>query len=267
MSVAKNNISRLTPQYFSWQRSGAGFTLIELLIVAAIFSLTALLATTVFSNIQTSQRQISGQQRVTTDGRYVLETIAQSVRTGTINYVRLNPNTLELESPASDNILSTVDALGQVTCYRFNASRVEVLTGATIDCLGQNGSDWTPFTPEDLEVQALKFYITPTSDPYRPVPRVDTDCQISPPETSGVAPNIVVDAGFDSSLGACICRDTNDCFTDQQCTVAGSKSICTNPNIQPQVTIFLQSRSGSTRPGEKAEVTLQTTVVSRVYQR
>lgn len=277
MNAVKRRTNNGTKRKHFWRKSGAGFTLIELLIVAAIFSLTSLLATTIFSNVQSSQRAISSQQRVTADGRYIIETIAQSIRTGTINYARENSsgdNSLVLGSPATENILSTVDAVGVVTCYRLNPTthKVDVLTNTTVTC-GNTSSAWTTFTPEDLYIDTLKFYITPVSDPFRPVPRLETDCHVASPLYDTTDPLLIL-AGFARSLGACVCRNDLDCFTGQTCTTTvlasgptPAKLICTNPNTQPQVTIYLKSHSTAGGSGEQASATLQTTVVSRVYQR
>lgn len=233
------------------------FTLIELLIVAAIFSFAALLATTVFSNIQTTQRTILGQQRVTTDGRYILETLARGVRTGQVNY-GLWPNGVV---PASPTIFSVVDQDNVVTCYQKSGSQLQVLTPAPSDCSGT----WVSITPDDLQVDSFSFFISPSSDPFRAAPRINTDCKKNPPLTP-TPPTIT--EGFDEALGACVCTEETaaaDCFSGF-CTPSGSKSICSNPNIQPQVTFVLTTSSKQSQGGV-AKSTLQTTVVSRIYQR
>lgn len=248
------------------------FTLIELLIVAAVFALTALLATTVFSNIQSTQRGISGQQRVTSDGRYVLETIAQSIRTGSVNYLRENASgasSYVLTSPAVDSTLSLIDQVGLITCYRLNAltGKVEVLSGGTTACAPQGTATWVPFTPDDLNVVDLKFYISPVSDPSRPIPRSGSDCKVA----TSTDINGVVVSGFDVAKGACVCLapgiDAVNCFTGQSCTTSGTVKTCTNPNVQPQVTMYIKSQSRTGAAGEQSQISLQTTVVTRIYQR
>ncbi|MEK7538090.1 MAG: hypothetical protein AAB619_03935, partial [Patescibacteria group bacterium] len=236
-----------------------------LLIVAAVFSVAALLATTVFSNVQTTQRQVQGQQRTSTDGRYILETIARSIRTGTLNYSISDSGYSVFGEVITNPVtqISTVDQAGVVTCYKRDTDQVKVLTPAPADCdLGD--PNWTSFTPGDLTVDALSFYVTPRSDPYRPVPRSATDCAV---ERTPASPATPVTAGFDSAKGACICTSNTQCFADQSCVEADTASICANPNTQPQVTIYLKTSSTNTAPGERASVTFQTTIVSRLYQR
>ncbi|MBI3572890.1 MAG: type II secretion system protein, partial [Candidatus Kerfeldbacteria bacterium] len=63
------------------------FTLIEMLVVAAVFSIAFLIASTVFTNISTRQRSILVRQRISADARYVLENVARTVRIGSIDYV------------------------------------------------------------------------------------------------------------------------------------------------------------------------------------
>ncbi len=249
--------------------SGAGFTLIELLIVAAIFSLTALLSATVFSNVQSSQRTAQNQQRVTSDGRYIMEAIARSVRTGTINY-SIYPKG---EVPANNDYLAVTDQLGVVTCYWLDptAKQAKIISPATINttnspptCDSVSGSSWTSFTPSDLAVTGVSaFYLSPSSDPFQPLPRSAVDCK-NPVQTSTT--------GFDATKGACVCpaaavSDSINCFSGQSCIASTTTSyICANPNVQPQVTIFMETQSISTST-EQSDVFLQSTVVTRIYQR
>lgn len=241
----------------------SGFTLIELLIVASIFSFAALLATTVFSNIQTTQRTIQGQQRVSVDGRTILETLARSVRTGVVNYNAYGAAAHGVV-PTPPSIFSVIEQDNTVTCYRLSGTELQVLTPATIDCNSSSGSSWVSITPTDLRVEQFTFSISPASDPFRAVPRIATDCKRTVPVTSA---GVVTD-GFDKLLGACACQPANtaaDCYSGL-CTQSESRYICTNPNIQPQVTFVLIS-SSLRGQGGIARSTLQTTVVSRLYQR
>ncbi len=246
-------------------KSRAGFTLIELLIVTAVFSLTALLAVTVFSNIQTFQRGIEARQRVVSDGRYILETLARSARISRINYVYYGA----FNEP-SYGILSLIDDQNVVTCYQKgyfplqDRYVIEVLTPATTECT--SSSAWQTITPEDINVDAFQVYIKPRSDPSLPPPTQQSNCRNN---------------NFESSSGACSCYfilgdTTPNCWPDQKCiSTASPGSDCTSPTgcvcqnapIQPQVTIYLKTSSTNTAPGESASATLQTTVTSRVYQR
>lgn len=241
------------------QRQRPGFTLIELLIVAAIFATTSLLATTVFSNIQTTQRAIQGKQRITADGRYVLETIARSVRTGTINYAMFTDS---VTPSTTITKFSTKDQDGNITCFRLNTvtKKAEVQTNAVVSC--PDSGSWSVFTPDDVVVDALTFTISPTSDPFRAIPRASSNCKVTTPIIASGS----VTAGYDDLVGACICRDANDCFSGMSCTATTGRSICTNPLLQPTVTMVITTSTANTAAGERNTSTLQTTVTSRVYR-
>lgn len=238
------------------------FTLIELLIVTAVFSLTALMATTVYTNIQTTQRKVESRQRVTADGRYLLEAIARSVRTGRINYAAY-PST----GPTTpDFLLSTIDTVNQVTCYQLNGTQIETkqLAAGTTSCAA--GGAWSSITPADLRVDEFKVYITPRSDPYRATPVAAANCRVNP-ATTDLSGNIT--AGFKAATGACICQAAADCWIDQTCVtpVAGASKVCSNANTQPQVTIFVKTSANAPAGEQRSTTTLQTTVTSRIYLR
>lgn len=234
----------------------SAFTLIELLITASIFSVAALLATTVFSNIQHTQRKIQNQQRINADGRYVIETIARSIRTGSVNYGMFTNSVI---SPNPATAISTIDQDGKVTCYRWNDPNktVEVASNTGASC--PTTSSWIAFTPDDVQVDTLNFFVTPTSDPFRPIPRSNGDC---------------LSNNYDAIKGACTCSTSlAQCFSGQDCTTTvpangptAAVKICTNPNVQPHVTIYISAKSKNAATGERVSSALQTTVTSRLYQ-
>ncbi len=281
-------------------QSRAGFTLIELLITAAIFSVASLLGASVFTRVQNTQRTLQNQQRLNTDGRYVIETIARSIRTGSINYAQFNNAIISNPIDSAAGVyFSTVDQLGVVTCYRRNSATVEVAVGASVDCAT---ASWVAFTPDDLQVDALRFSVYPETDPFRAKPQANGDCKISMPEKNSSTFPTIITQGFDLNLGVCACSPASaaaDCFsglctttvaahfactgdpsvscidaTDTSCSTAIpgtscaslTRSICTNPIVQPHVTIFLQTSSKAAGASIQSKSSLQTTVTSRLYQ-
>lgn len=232
-------------------RSRPGFTLIELLVVAAVFSLTFLIGTTVFTTTQRIQRQTLARQRVVADGRYVLEAIARTVRQTSIDYAYYQSRSLNLSNPQS--ILATKDASGASNCYRLQGDLVEQAT----DCA--NWSDAVAITPDDLTIRNFFVYIRPRSNPYALPPVQSSDCRVAPP-VAGVE-------GYDQAIGACLCVDSTDCYDDQRCvTTAGTKT-CQNATTQPHITLFIRSASLDAESEQPVELRFQTTVVSRVYGR
>lgn len=245
------------------QHHRRGFTLIELLIVAAVFSVIFLVAVTAFINVQSSQRQTLARQRVVADGRYVLETIARSVRLSRVDYAYYATHpSATFPTNLSDRLteLRLVGQDGNALCYRLAGNHVEVSTGV-LTAGGCDPDSFVPMNPDDLLVDTLGFYILPRSNPSAGPPISVNDCK---PKTLSVTGS----DGYDSVDGTCVCtnNDIASCWSDQRCadTPAGGK-ICLPATMQPQVTISLHSKSVNTAPGERADVTLQTTVVSRVY--
>ncbi len=240
-----------------------GFTLIELLIVAALFSVAFLIATSVFVSVQKNQRAIAGRQRLVADGRYLLEAMARTVRLGTIDYrYYRDPDnngdvTDELSLLSHQTILVTRDQTGQQTCFRVNGTTLETTGGGT-NC---NGS-WTRVTNTDTQVKIFQVVILPASDPYLGPRTSSLDCKAGTPTSNGTC---TCDDAADGNVDE---KDAVNCLADQRCVATTSgQDICLNTNRQPTVTIVLETESTNTLAGEQASASLQTTVASRVIQR
>ncbi|MFH0853648.1 MAG: type II secretion system protein [bacterium] len=63
-----------------------GFTLMEIVLVLGIFSTSLLLVMNIFTTSANLQRRTLLSQRLTRDARYTMETMARSVRMGTVDY-------------------------------------------------------------------------------------------------------------------------------------------------------------------------------------
>lgn len=250
-------MKKMPPRRHS-RKVSAGFTLIEILIVTAVFSMVVLIATTVFANIQTSQRGVLTRQRVVADGRYLLETMARSVRIGRIDYAYYR---LSGSLPDAQTILATRDQSNDETCYRLDTEAIQVLTGAT-NCAG---GTWETITPPDLRVTDFHVFVSPASDPYMSVPIQPSDCKTAPtgPADCATVPGRV---GYCADLGVCLCINSNDCWSGQACNVTGTFKTCQNATSQPQATIVFWTKSKNVQAGESAEALLQTTVTSKFYQ-
>lgn len=253
-----------------------GFTLIEILVVTAVFSIVFLLGTTVFLNIQSQQRGVLARQKVVADGRYVLESIARNVRLSAVDYAFYTTTPPDSVVTTLENILVLRDQTNMQVCYRLKDNQMQNYTGVTAcdPTVPVNDANWTNITPDDLQVQNFNVYIKPGSDPFMKTPTVSTDCRVA---RNPVGTGLPVIDGFDNTQGVCICNDTHgtpgddidptNCWPDQSCRTIGSVDICQNATIQPRVTLVMRTKATSTAPGEQAEVTLQTTVGSRVYRR
>lgn len=227
----------------------SGFTLIELLLVTAVFSVAVLMSTTVYSQRQNDQRRILVRQQEVADGRYLLETMARSVRVGTINYLYYDN---AVTNPT--DILTTTDQDGITYCYKIQGSSILTTTLSTGTNCG--AGTWTPISVTDMIVDEFKVFITPRSDPFRGLPASNADCFPTPahPAVSGYAGN------------ACKCGDYTDCYSDQQCVPAGAVNICEPALAQPMVTLVLRTHVVGAGVGS-VFINMQTTVTSHVYQK
>lgn len=231
-----------------------GFTLMELLVVAAVFSILFLIATGVYTNAFGRQKAVQAKQRVATEARSALETIARSIRVGNVDYAYYrvgcgNPARCDLTQ--SQAIIAVRDTNNAQTCFRVNNRQLQTSTDCTIAA-----PTWTTMTPDDLEVIDFSATVSPASDPFLGPPSVDTDCRIQPPTAT---------AGYSDAGGVCKCQvAATECWSGQTCdTTVG---ICRNPNVQPVITTTLTLQ---TLPNAKyaAKSVLQTSIVTRNYQR
>lgn len=231
-----------------------GFTLIELLVVTAVFAMVFLIATTVYSRIFVQQQKASSSQQVTADGRFILETMARSIRQGTVDYTYYRTATPALPRP--QQILVLRNAVNGQLCYGLTNGKIQFST----DC-----TTWQDITPTTLQVTEFWVYIRPGSDPFAGIPASQADCPATTTYSNGtcVCPTL---AGF-PNVG-----DSSQCFAGQTCAqidteVPTSPFICKNANIQPAVTIYLTTKPTNNRDTDTTAKTLQTTVTSRVYKR
>lgn len=253
--------------FFLKKKSGAGFTLIELLIVAAVFSVAFLLATSVFVGVQANQRGVAGRQRVVADGRYILEAMVRTVRLGSIDYLyyrdpdgnlTANPDNLRDPQP----LLAVRDQQGIQTCYRWLGTKLQTISNQA-SCFYPN-LPGTDITPSDIVVTKFQVYISPQSDPYQGPRTSSLDCNSDNPTSDGVC--VCDDIGSDGSDDD---RDDFYCLPEQRCVAPalGGQEICLNVNRHPTVTIVLETRSANTASGEQSSIALQTTVTPRTIRR
>jgi len=145
-----------------------GFTLIEMLVVLAIFSTFVILAADLFLTINRVQRETRTSERILSESRYILETIARDVRSGRIDYKAYgNP-----VDPA-DAIVNPADELFYIS--RIN-ERIRIKKDTTFcpsslssPCVlisRDDGATWASMTPLGVKVNDLKFVIQPEQDPF-----------------------------------------------------------------------------------------------------
>ena len=254
------------------RRQQSGFTLMEVVVAASIFSLVMLLSVSLYANVTRNQRRVQSLTKVQDDARFVLETLAQSVRLDAVDYrAYLDPN--------GDGVYADYRNLGLAEEYLVTTSGAERryfrrLTagsrGYLAVCLattnpnfcntpGSPAGNFRDITPANINITAFRVFIAPSSDPYAPSPQAVTDCY------SQSAPNT-----YDPVRGVCACDSAGTgpprCFPGQTCDA--TNRLCVRANAQPRVTIAITSSGGSARLQESVEPrTYQTTVSSRIFRR
>lgn len=248
-----------------------GFTLLEIVVSAAVFSVAMLVAVGLFVAVTQVQKKTQSLSKVQGDARFALELMAQSVRVDGLDYsYYLDSNDEGQRSDYAVNLTSTAASelvtknnQGQRRFYRHydpgSGYVIGVCEQDTINAT-ENGrcttnANFTVITPANVLVEIFKVWIRPASDPYDLPPKSNGDCK---------------NTNYDSTRGVCSCTAATvatDCFRGQTCDERAGASFCARANDQPRATIVIKSSGGSARQQEKAEVTLQTTVASRMYKR
>lgn len=260
------NPNNLTPNPLS---SSHGFTLLEIIVSTSVFSVAMLVAVGLFVSVTQVQKRTQSLSKVQGDARFALELMAQSVRVDGLDYGYFRDHNsdgvpsypVNLVSQSTDELV-TKAADGTRQVYRLYNNTI-VICERTVSELNAkcsrgnegNASSFQTVTPSNVAINSFKVWINPASDPFTR-PRSDSECQ---------------NMNFDETKGICTCTAANvasHCGLSQTCDEsAGSPGFCALANEQPRVTIMIKSKGGSGREQEKAEVTFQTTVASRIYQR
>ena len=218
-----------------------GFTLVEILVVLGLFTLLGVLIINVFLLSLQAQRQASARQEAVSSIRFVLETMAQEIRTSEIAYP-LDPSNqvLRLRSGAQ---------------YSLNTDKIILNVDGQIAALND---------ANEVTVIELHFFVDPPSDPFSEE-RCNTSADCFLPTSHNCTINdLTLQKEF--KAGFCRCTTDSDCHPNVgNCNL--DAGLCLPFDRQPRVTIVLAFQPvGQTGP-ESTPVYMQTTVSSRIYKR
>jgi len=238
---------------FSLRKNQKAFTLIEMIISVSIFVLVLVIATNIYLVINNTQRKVVTMQRIQSDVRYLFEAIAQEIRLGQINYDFYIDNGIDLHPSAGDDntVLAVVNRSGDSIFFRLSsggdkAQYCEIDADNDCDLLVED--NWQNVTPEGVEVEHLRFIITPSADPF----------------TDDV---MAVECNADSGkTGACASVYGYSCPTSTDCLTVPCycQYYADGQNFQPKVQIILKARGTARNIAEESEMIMQTTVTSRI---
>jgi len=145
-----------------------GFTLIEMLVVLAIFSTFVIVAADLFLTVNRVQRETQVSERVLSESRFILETIARDVRAGRIDYKEFgNPADPEdaIVNP-SDEIIYINSASERVRIKKSTNFCPSSISMPCVIISRNNGANWASMTPLGVKVIDLKFIVQPDQDPF-----------------------------------------------------------------------------------------------------
>lgn len=138
----------------------------ELLVVLGVVSTVVVSATDIFMLTSKSQRKIFGLERTQADARYTMETIAREIRNGRVDYASYAGGTIA--SPVED--LALIDSTNTVLHFQKSTVTNESFCQdqASRPCLlvSSGANSPSPLTPQGVTVANLKFYISPSVDPF-----------------------------------------------------------------------------------------------------
>ncbi len=155
-----------------YKKLSAGFTIMELVVVLGVFSIVVILVTDIFFIVTRAQRSLVASQAVQRDMRFVIESMVKDIQQGLIDYDYYNSQVpaVDLQDPITgqvlpQSILALVDNTGRAVRYRFveagsgQPARLEISRGVS--------GDWDSLLSDDVVLIAVRFYLVPSSDPFR----------------------------------------------------------------------------------------------------
>lgn len=136
-----------------------GFTLMELLVALALFAMTAGVMTDLFLSASRQQARTAAMTRVQGDARLVMETIARTVREGTVAY----------DADAPDGTLALRDGDGESVWFDRSSTGCGTDAPACIRIGRSDGvgaMEWAPLTGSGIDARTFDIVVIPLSDPY-----------------------------------------------------------------------------------------------------
>lgn len=146
--------------YTSYTSNNSGFTLVEILVAMAIFVTAATAIAAIFSYTTASQRKTEIVQKAQGDARFAMEVLSQEIRKGSVKYAAYDGGVIPADP---QDLLVLLDQDRGEVWFREQDGAVQISeTGAV--------GSWESLTPPDITVDLLRFYITPSTDPFVDAP-------------------------------------------------------------------------------------------------
>lgn len=169
MIEIKNNI----------RSSRTGFSLVEMLIAVSIFSIIAIIASSMFSTFANNQKRTQSSQVLLNNAQYVLEIISREVKNNEIIAFGIDQcSGLNLPTYTYDQCLLFARENNETAGFVYNDTTKELdyvqLTcdrdsGIYSDCKIDSGQTPTVLLSESfnkVQITHLNFELTPSTNPY-----------------------------------------------------------------------------------------------------
>lgn len=224
-------------------RTKTGFTLIELLISLSIFVVFLGILSTSYMSIVRSQRQANDVRKMYSEVRGFMDSLAQDMRLGTIDYDCYRP----LDASLADISKCPPDIAGSASISPEGTSTYLVIIDKdkTLKTVYR-------FQPETKKIEVKKYVVSAES--WAPAPEFDV---AATEDVDGFKPLISDNVSIENLTFAvypAINPYSHDYYQVNQ------------SQFQPKVTVFLTAKNGTANLAP-FELNLQTTLSSRIYTR
>lgn len=144
-----------------------GFTLLEMVVALGIFAVATTYCVSIFVQSNQAQKRTANIYRVLSDTRYTMEVMAREIRLGKVNYQYYQDLGIDLAVlPLTEDsaILALTNTVGEAVMFR--RTQIDDRFVIQMQVIVDEVETWQDITPEDLSIEKLAFYITPSADPF-----------------------------------------------------------------------------------------------------
>ncbi len=137
----------------------SGFTLVELIVSMGLFVLITTVGLTIYTSTIRAQRFAVASNRLQRDMQIAMEIMTKSIRSSSVDYRSSGyyGGTVDPLGEGED-VLALIDRDQVETWFRMENDAVAVQQ--------ESSGTYLPITSSAIVVQGLKFYITPSTDPF-----------------------------------------------------------------------------------------------------